>query len=447
MSFLQPEQRNEVGVQNMNGLGAILGNLIRRGLAYRWVVAVPAVLVFLAFTLWVTTKPDTYESHAILMPPITKPADGASAQDSAEMTKQVIATATERILSSKMLMKVADKVDPYPDLRKQVGTEAVIARLRAAIRIQKARTSDAITIFVQHTDGPKPAETATDIANTIADLFVEGQRDAMQNRATERVKFLRNQRAEKRKELDRAMKRLEEFKAKHVGTLPEDVVDNRMQADRLTAEITNYQRDQRMLRENIDALNRDLVQLHVQIQAYEEQRPMRAEDAITETKRILSGLRLELDRLLLTYQEDNLIVVQHRKYIEKVELRLTELQNEEKTATERTQVDYFKYLQDETRKQIARRYHSRRGGDPGDARAGGTSGACRRHPGVAVRMLLRNGPGARRCALRPTSNRRRSRVRARRGRSRAERGQRERACLSALRDRSRQRSSVREGAP
>jgi hypothetical protein len=182
--------------------------------------------------------------------------------------------------------------------------------------------------------------------------IVEIWRDLL---ATERVKFLRNQRAEKRKELDRAMKRLEEFKAKHVGTLPEDVVDNRMQADRLTAEITNYQRDQRMLRENIDALNRDLVQLHVQIQAYEEQRPMRAEDAITETKRILSGLRLERDRLLLTYQEDNLIVVQHRKYIEKVELRLTELQNEEKTATERTQVDYFKYLQDETRKQIARR--------------------------------------------------------------------------------------------
>ena len=57
----------------MSGFGVIFGNYLRRAMAYRWLVLVPTVLVFALVTLSVTVQPDTYESNAVLMPPIAKP--------------------------------------------------------------------------------------------------------------------------------------------------------------------------------------------------------------------------------------------------------------------------------------------------------------------------------------------------------------------------------------
>ena len=54
----------------MSGFGLFLGNHVRRSLAYRWVVLVPAVLVFALVTIFVTLQPDTFEAHAILMKPL-----------------------------------------------------------------------------------------------------------------------------------------------------------------------------------------------------------------------------------------------------------------------------------------------------------------------------------------------------------------------------------------
>ena len=56
----------------MSGFGVILGHYVRRALAYRWLVLVPAVLVFALVTLNVTVQPDIYESYAVLMPPISR---------------------------------------------------------------------------------------------------------------------------------------------------------------------------------------------------------------------------------------------------------------------------------------------------------------------------------------------------------------------------------------
>ena len=124
-------------------LGVILGHYIRRALTYRWLVLVPAVLVFALVTLNVTIQPDIYESYAVLMPPISHAAGAPAEHGAVEAT--MFRSATERLLSAKTLTQVAEKIDPYPGLRESRGIDAVVEKLRTNIRVEINPSAGSIT--------------------------------------------------------------------------------------------------------------------------------------------------------------------------------------------------------------------------------------------------------------------------------------------------------------
>lgn len=337
----------------MSGFGVIFGNYLRRAMAYRWLVLVPTVLVFALVTLSVTVQPDTFESNAVLMPPIAKPGESATRRDSLDVARDMFRQATDRLLSTNTLMQVAEKHDPYPELRERKGMVAVIEALRKHIRIELNLRTGSITIFASHSAGDRPAELSAEMASTLATIFVDSQRDALEDKAAKLEKFLLQEKTRVREELERAENRVYAFNTKHAGSLPTDVEPNKARIDRLRQQIVDHRQNQRMVQSDIRRLGREVAHLDTQLTYTAERGDGSVAMAIEASERLLSSLQLELARLRVEYEEDNSKIVEQKVLIEGVKAQIVDLRGTD-SESKRSKEQYLKFLQDENRKQIKR---------------------------------------------------------------------------------------------
>lgn len=337
----------------MSGFGVIFGNYLRRAMAYRWLVLVPTVLVFALVTLSVTIQPDTYESNAVLMPPIAKPGEAATRRDSLDVARDMFRQATDRLLSTNTLMQVAEKHDPYPEVRERRGMVAVIEALRKHVRIELNLRTGSITIFASHSAGDRPAELSAEMASTLASIFVDNQRDALEDKAAKLEKFLLQEKTRVREELERAQNRVYAFNTKHTGALPTDVETNKSRIDRLRQQIVDHRQNQRMVQSDIRRLGREVAHLDTQLIYTAERGDGSIAVAIEGSERLLSSLQLELARLRVEYEEGNDKLVEQKVLIEGVKAQIVELRGTDSKSTQ-SREQYLKFLQDENRAQITR---------------------------------------------------------------------------------------------
>jgi len=337
----------------MSGFGVIIGNYVRRALTYRWLVLVPTVLVFALVTLNVTIQPDVYESYAVLMPPISQPTAGG-VRESGEVAKNMFRSATERLLSAKTLTQVAEKLDPYPEIREERGMTAVVDRLRENIRVELNAHAGTITVVASHSAGDRPAEMAADMVNTLTGIFVKSQREALDDDAAKAEQFLLQEKARHRRDLDRARNAVEEFRARHPGELPEDVETNKAQIDRLQQKIVDNRQHQRTFQYEVARLQRELARQEVELSYLKENGDTSDAAAARASEQLLAGLRAELEQLLLTYNEDHETIKKQRVYMAAVERQTKELRQRAKTGSAMDRVAFVQYTMDEHRKQIKR---------------------------------------------------------------------------------------------
>lgn len=337
----------------MSGFGVIFGNYLRRAMAYRWLVLVPTVLVFALVTLSVTIQPDTFESNAVLMPPIAKPGETTTRRDSMDVARDMFRQATDRLLSTNTLMQVAEKHDPYPELREHKGMVAVIEALRKHIRIELNLRTGSITIFASHSAGDRPAELSAEMASTLAEIFVDSQRDALEDKAAKLEKFLLQEKTRVREELQRAENRVYAFNSKYAGSLPSDVEANKDRIDRLRQQIVDHRQNQRMVQSDIRRLGREVAHLDTQLTYTAERGDGSVAMAIEASERLLSSLQLELARLRVEYKDDNSKIVEQKVLIDGVKAQIEDLRGTDSEST-RSKEQYLRFLQDENRKQIKR---------------------------------------------------------------------------------------------
>lgn len=254
----------------MSGFGLFMGNHIRRGLAYRWVVLVPAVLVFALVTIFVTLQPDTYEAHAILMKPIANEPDQDSRRDAAQMASDAFRSASERLLGNSTLRKVIEQVDPYPELRETKSIDACIEELRKNLRIDVNRGARTITITCQHNQGDDASGTAQDVVKTLTSLFMEAQEEAIQKRIEKYAAFLDEEKRTLRQALERQQAALDEFKQIHANSLPSDVEANQAQIDRLQRDIFDYRGQMRGYNATLATLSREAMRLDADLKLIQE---------------------------------------------------------------------------------------------------------------------------------------------------------------------------------
>jgi capsular polysaccharide biosynthesis protein len=193
------------------------------------VIAVVTSGVFSFFIL-----PPVYEAKAVLL--VTQPAEKQPTRQQREGLEEVVGTVSRlpqmtvntyvgQIKTEAVLERVIKKLSLDPVLY----TPASLGRM---VKIQAVKDTNLIEIRVQHSD----AKLAADIANTLAQEFLNFISESNQQQMAKSVEFLEQQRQNVRKELAKAAAALKEFDSKPRGVdLLKKEVEKRM------ADLTDYQ--------------------------------------------------------------------------------------------------------------------------------------------------------------------------------------------------------------
>lgn len=226
----------------IQSLDEFLNFLFRR----RWLILVVAVIGTLLSAVYAKTRPDTYETAAVIQVE-TAAVQGNEAQRSsaAAATLQLI---EQRLTTRDNLATVIERHGLFADL--PLSMDKKIDMLRASVSFQgvdsaagqnfgEARSLSAILVFARMDDPELAARVANDFAQGILDQSAAGQR----SRADQNVVFFREEVARTAKEIDRLEAETVAYKNQHSGNLPELREARRDEMVSLETELRRLQQD------------------------------------------------------------------------------------------------------------------------------------------------------------------------------------------------------------
>lgn len=334
----------------MTGFGMNLGHYIRRGLAFRWVVLLPAVIVFALVTVYITLQPDTYESAAILGSPLARSGDTMMRADADASAREAIRSAQQRLLSTSMLMRVSEETNPYPETQAEFGIDGVIDRLRKKLIVDVNHGASTITVTFAHNQGEKPAEMASNVVNCLVENFVTDMREAMGDTSAKYKRSLDRAKKDTLEKLNRSENDLNEFRRVHQGSLPEDVESNRKEIHDLTAQVNEYIRSQKSARDEMLSLGREQMRFQQVLEQGDEEE-ISTSEVIHDAEEHLQRLNEALIELLATRSKDHKDVREMQERIRLAEERLNHLrETESKSSNRQNRVEMVKFLLDDISK-------------------------------------------------------------------------------------------------
>ena len=214
-------------------------------------------------------------------------------------------------------MYLEDKIE---DLRKRISVEIFGGKSRTDV-------TEAFSISYKGTE----PEKVMNITNALAESFIEENLKIREEEAVGTSDFLEDQLVSTRKQLEELEKRLEGFRAEHMGGLPEQLESNLRILDRLQVQLTEKNENLRDARNRSMVLSTQLSETEVLQQSVNgfgasgTETDMSALDPYAKIQK----LREELAELRTRYTEYNPDVVRLKKRIEDLELK-TEIDELEK---------------------------------------------------------------------------------------------------------------------
>lgn len=226
--------------------------LIRRR---RWIIACLLIvppMVFVGGKYW----PKTFRSETmILIDPQKIPEEYVKATITGDVTDR-LQTISEEVMSRTRLLMIANKDDLYQKTRRRYGDDAAIDAIRKDITVDIIKGAnernpvDGFKIaYIAST--PSLAQTVT---QQIADLFIEENIKERDQDAEGTEQFIENQLVQARTALAAQDAKIRDFKASHLGTLPEQEQAN-------LAMISEYQSLAQQNSEAIDRANQQQIYL------------------------------------------------------------------------------------------------------------------------------------------------------------------------------------------
>jgi len=189
----------------------------------KWLVLGTFALVSLGTLIVSYYLPNIYSSETvILVDPQRVPESYVKATVTGDVRNR-LSTLSQQILSATRLEKIIETMNLYPQERKTLPREDVIAKMRADISVNVlsdlggGQDLQAFRIVYR---GKEPRLVA-EVANALASLFIEENLKAREEQATGTADFLQNQLQETRKRLEAQEAKLKDFKLQHLGEMPE----------------------------------------------------------------------------------------------------------------------------------------------------------------------------------------------------------------------------------
>jgi len=195
----------------------------------KWLVLGIFFLVAAGTAIVVDKLPNVYSSETlILVDPQQVPDNYVHPTVSGDVRNR-LGTLSQQILSATRLQKVIDTFNLYPDEKKSMAREDVIALMRNDIVVKMVSDSgDAkadLQAFRISYSGKEPRIVAQ-VTNELASLFIEENLKAREQMATGTSDFMENQLEETKKQLEAQEATIRDFKLKHLGEMPEQQGSN-----------------------------------------------------------------------------------------------------------------------------------------------------------------------------------------------------------------------------
>jgi polysaccharide chain length determinant protein (PEP-CTERM system associated) len=170
-------------------------------------------------------------------------------------------TIGQEILSRARLGNLMERYDLYRDLRAQGGVDSAIDQMRKDIQVEMKNVVEPVggrgtTVAFNVSVRGRDPERAAQVANALASFYVEENVKIRDRQAAEAAQALIPQIEEARRKVDAQDRRINAFKARNLGQLPEQVMTNLSTLERLNAQLTLNTNNQQRLLERRDALTR-----------------------------------------------------------------------------------------------------------------------------------------------------------------------------------------------
>ena len=172
--------------------------------------------------LVVRSLPPVYKSEALILVDSQKiPEKFVAATVSTDLQDR-IATISQQILSTAQLKKIINDFDLYHNERATQFEEEILDRMRKdiTVKLERGWSENRPGAFRVGYQGPNPSVVAQ-VANRLANLYVEENLKAREVQAEGTADFIDNQLQEAKKNLDDMESAVSKFKLKYNGELPE----------------------------------------------------------------------------------------------------------------------------------------------------------------------------------------------------------------------------------
>lgn len=284
----------------------------------RWLVVVGFFFCILASGLYLLRAPKIYRATASIQ--IDRESEGLFSQRELVLStgreQDYLQTQYKNLQSPSLMRRIVlelglDKLEPYS---KQLDPVGAVADL---VDIVPVRLTRLVEVRVENPD----PRLATNIANTLAQTFVEDNKLLRQNRAGQSVEWMKDEAESKERELVEAERKLQEYKEQYeMASL--DASQNIVLQAMLQAQ-TDYNRAQ----SEATATGQVASEVKRMVEAgtsLDEIPEVAASPAVRELKVRLADKQAVLQGLLTRYREKWPTVIQARRDIESMEKSLQE---------------------------------------------------------------------------------------------------------------------------
>jgi len=194
----------------------------------KWLVLGTFVVVSVATYVVSSRLPNVYTSSTlILVDPQKVPESYVKSTVTGDLRNR-LGTLQQQILSATRLQKIIDTLNLYPEQRKNMAREDVIAMMQKDVSVSVVSNYGGSQDLEAFRIGYRGAEArlVSQVANDLATQFIDENLKAREQQSTGTTEFLQNQLQESKKVLETQEAKLKEFKLKHIGEMPEQQSSN-----------------------------------------------------------------------------------------------------------------------------------------------------------------------------------------------------------------------------
>jgi polysaccharide chain length determinant protein (PEP-CTERM system associated) len=182
----------------------------------KWLIAIPFALIASATTAWTFFLPNVYRSQTLIMV-VPQRVPETYVQSTVTMRiEDRLQAISQQILSRPRLERIIDEFNLYPEQRRIVLMEDIVARMRSEIDPQIVR-GDAFRISYVYGD----PRTAMRVVERLASLFIEENLRDREVLAEGTNQFLEAQLEDARKRLIDQEKKLADYRLRHASEMPD----------------------------------------------------------------------------------------------------------------------------------------------------------------------------------------------------------------------------------